>query len=112
MRWDSSMFAFMTSFSVTGSLVLAAVAAAIALVAISHSVRVRRTSACVVGGLLSLVVCFGVASPASAQLAPGTATLYDVTETYRVSTLSQVPHRIAKGALAGHAALGTPLCPR
>jgi hypothetical protein len=48
------------------------------------------------------------ASPALAETPA--AILYDVTEVMKVTT-GRVPHRIAEGALAGSAKLGTPFCP-
>ncbi len=57
-----------------------------------------------IGGVLAATV-----GSAAAQAAPG-ATLYDVTETMRVVG-RRVQQRLAKGALAGVAQLGTPFCP-
>jgi hypothetical protein len=52
----------------------------------------------------------GITAPAAAQTSPG-ATLYGVTENYRVVG-GGVQHRIAEGALSGSAQLGTPFCPQ
>jgi hypothetical protein len=49
------------------------------------------------------------ASPALAETPA--AILYDVTEVMKITT-GPVPQRIAEGALAGPARLGTPLCPQ
>jgi hypothetical protein len=57
-----------------------------------------------IGAVLAATV-----APAAAQAAPD-ATLYDVTETMRVVG-HRVQQRLARGALAGVARLGTPFCP-
>ena len=60
-----------------------------------------------------LIPFFGVFVMTTAAVAAETpdATLFDLTQVMKVVG-SRVPHRIAEGALAGTAKLGSPLCPR
>jgi len=60
--------------------------------------------------MIPLIGVFVMASAAVAAEAPD-ATLYDVTQAMKVAG-TKVPHRIAEGALAGTAKLGSPLCPK
>ena len=64
-------------------------------------------------GLEWIVPFFGMFLMTTAAMAADTpdATLYDLTQVMRVVG-SRVPHRMAEGALAGTAKLGSPLCPR
>jgi hypothetical protein len=59
--------------------------------------------------IIPFVGVFLLTSAAMAAEAPD-ATLYDLTQVMKVVG-KRVPHRIAEGALAGTAKLGSPLCP-
>jgi hypothetical protein len=71
---------------------------------------VRRTRPWALDWLIPFFGVFVMTTAAVAAETPD-ATLFDVTQVMKVVG-TRVPHRIAEGALAGTAKLGSPLCPR
>ena len=63
---------------------------------------------CLGAGFVLTGMLLGSTPPVAAEMPR--AVLYDVTQAAKVVG-NRTPHRIAEGALAGRASLGSPLCP-